>query len=276
MFSKPIMDSIKRAKLPPSPQRGFLASWLPRSPYAPVPDREWNAECASAASEFPGSEEDHGATDRETKVSLGERARVIAGGLILPVRLALALTVVFAGSLGLVLALTSPGGPDAQVPGEKQCGSSPEEARARGCLFEPQLSAWVPAQCGFGEVVREFQATFGDMHADWPWYWDANATRPVAPAQVPRLQAGDFAVVYTTYHQSHDLHCLYCWRKVAYALEHGRGWMDARCHQFYHARHCVEHIGHSLVTEDDPDELQKWAYPLMYHDCFPIGSTTES
>lgn len=274
MFPKPIMDSIKRAKLPPSSQRGFLPFWLSRSPYAPVPDQEWNAEGTSVASEVSSPEDGHDMTDKEDRVSLGERTRVIVGGLIPPFRVALLLAVLFTGSLALVFALTSPHAD--QVAGEKQCGSSPDEARERGCLFEPQLSAWVPSQCGFDEIVHEFQETFGDMHVEWPWYWDTNITRRVQPAQVPLLQDGNFSVIYTTYHQSHDLHCLYCWRKVSYALEHGLEWMDARCHQFYHARHCVEHIGNSLVTEDDKDELQKWAYPLMYHNCFPIGSTTES
>ncbi|KAK8041684.1 hypothetical protein PG993_006207 [Apiospora rasikravindrae] len=259
--------------MPSSSRRGGLTAWFSRSPYLPVPDQETNTDGAAAASKAFDS--DNGDDpDKQEDLSLRDRSWVILRGLVPPFRVVLLLSVLFAGSLGLMFALTSPPAED----GGKQCGSSPDEARERGCLFEPQLSAWVPSQCGWRDVVDEFQEHFGDMHVEWPWFWDKNVTRRVLPGPegVGRLQAGNFSVAYTTYHQSHDLHCLYCWRKVSYALEHGFGWMDARCHQFYHARHCVEHIGGSLVQGDDEEELQKWAYPLMYHDCFPIGSTTES
>ncbi|KAK7952810.1 uncharacterized protein PG986_008538 [Apiospora aurea] len=268
-----------RVKLPSSSRRGGLASWFSRSPYLPVPDQEADVDGASTASKASTSDGGDDIPDKQEDLSLRDRSRVILCGLVPPVKVVLLLSVLFAGSLGLMFALTSPSAAAAgDGNGGKQCGASPDEARGRGCLFEPQLSAWVPSQCGWQDVVDEFQEHFGDMHVLWPWYWDKNVTQRVRPGAqgISLLQAGNFSFAYTTYHQSHDLHCLYCWRKVSYALEHGFEWMDARCHQFYHARHCVEHIGGSLVEGDDPAELQKWAYPVMYHDCFPIGSTTES
>lgn len=116
----------------------------------------------------------------------------------------------------------------------KECGTSPEEAQARGCVFEQQLPAWVPRACAFPDVVEEYKDNFGDMMTDWTWYWDRNTTMQVPPEAVPDLQAGNFSVIYTKYQTSHDLHCLYCSRKIIYALSKGINMMDARCHQFYH------------------------------------------
>ncbi|KAH8785176.1 hypothetical protein F5883DRAFT_534375 [Diaporthe sp. PMI_573] len=168
----------------------------------------------------------------------------------------------------------------------KKCGKSPDEARQRGCIFEPQLTAWVAPECAFPEVVAEYQDAVGDMMAEWPWFWDAGLSQPVMSPEVPALQAGNYSVVYTPYQASHALHCLYCWRKVAYALEHGVDWVDARCHQFYHQRHCAFFIADKLldaeewraageVLEDEGD-LTTWTYPLLYHNCVPLSSTMES
>lgn len=181
----------------------------------------------------------------------------------------------------------------------KQCGSSPEEAQARGCVFEQQLAAWVPRACAFPDVVEEYKENFGDMMADWTWYWDSNTTMEVPPEAVPDLQRGNFSVVYTRYQASHDLHCLYCSRKIIYALSKGVAMMDARCHQFYHGgrlafcpvdgirgatgtdhsiAHCIQHIGNSLILAEKGEEKKKqtWVYPLMYHNCVPLTSTQES
>lgn len=51
----------------------------------------------------------------------------------------------------------------------KECGASPEEAQARGCVFEQQLAAWVPRACGFPAVIDEYRDNFGDMMAEWTW-----------------------------------------------------------------------------------------------------------
>lgn len=167
----------------------------------------------------------------------------------------------------------------------KQCGRSPDEARHRGCIFEPQLTAWVAPECAFPAVVAEFQDAVGDMMIEWPWFWDTGLSQAVGTLEVPALQAGNYSVVYTPYQASHALHCLYCWRKVAYALEHGVEWMDARCHQFYHQRHCAFFIADRLLDMeawraagevDDEEGLTTWTYPLLYHNCVPLSSTTES
>nr|A0A8J9WJ26.1 RecName: Full=Phomopsin biosynthesis cluster protein B [Diaporthe leptostromiformis]BDA39146.1 hypothetical protein [Diaporthe leptostromiformis] len=179
----------------------------------------------------------------------------------------------------------SPPPPHVGIDKPKQCGESPDEAQSRGCIFEPQLTAWVAPECAFPAVVAEYQDAVGDMMTEWPWFWDTGLQKAVSPEEFPSLQAGNYSVVYTPYQASHALHCLYCWRKVSYALEHGVDWMDARCHQFYHQRHCAFFIADKLLEMEDwraaaevdvQGRLTTWTYPLLYHNCVPLSSTMES
>ncbi|KAK2058042.1 hypothetical protein LY76DRAFT_463083, partial [Colletotrichum caudatum] len=159
-------------------------------------------------------------------------------------------------------------------PHKAQCGSSPAEARERNCIFEQQLGAWVPPACAWPEVRDEFLDVVGDMHAEWQWFWDKELTREVAAGEVPLLQSGNFSIIYTTHPQAHALHCLYCWRKVEYAIEHGAGLVDSRCHQFWHTKHCVTLLAEELTGQDE--KHRGLTYPLLYHDCVGLTSTKES
>lgn len=155
---------------------------------------------------------------------------------------------------------------------KKQCGASPTEARQNGCRFEPMLSAWVPTDCSYVDVIDEYQVAYGDIHAIWPWYWDKNVTQRVLKDDFDILRAGNYSVIYTPYRPSHDLHCLYSWRKVSTALGRNHTTADARSAQFFHATHCAQHITHSLynpasATNGTPEI---WTFPLMYHDCVPL------
>ncbi|WDK18392.1 hypothetical protein CGRA01v4_09677 [Colletotrichum graminicola] len=161
-----------------------------------------------------------------------------------------------------------------QKPHEPQCGSTPTEAKARNCIFEQQLGAWVHPTCAWQEIVHEFREVVGDIYVGWSWYWDTDLKREVAAADVPKLQNGNFSVTYTTFPRAHDLHCLYCWRKVEYAIEHGVKWIDARCHQFWHTKHCVTLIAETLTGQGE--QHRALTYPLLFHDCVPLTSTIES
>ncbi|EFQ36606.1 uncharacterized protein GLRG_11751 [Colletotrichum graminicola M1.001] len=154
------------------------------------------------------------------------------------------------------------------------CGSTPTEAKARNCIFEQQLGAWVHPTCAWQEIVHEFREVVGDIYVGWSWYWDTDLKREVAAADVPKLQNGNFSVTYTTFPRAHDLHCLYCWRKVEYAIEHGVKWIDARCHQFWHTKHCVTLIAETLTGQGE--QHRALTYPLLFHDCVPLTSTIES
>lgn len=151
---------------------------------------------------------------------------------------------------------------------EKECGTTPSEARLRGCQFEPMLSAWVPPACSFPEIVEEYQLAYGDIHEIWPWYTDYNLTHRVTGAEIDALQAGNYSVIYTTFPASHDLHCLYTWRKVSTALGKGVAVLDERSIQFYHNTHCAQHVTDMLYHPETLNDT--WTFPLMYHNCVPL------
>lgn len=175
---------------------------------------------------------------------------------------------------GLVYAGTRPKLAEESSNNGRECGRSAEEAREKSCRFEPMLSAWIPDACHFPEFISEYKEALGDMHTDWPWWWDRNLTVRVTGAEIPLMQAGNYSAIYTDYDHSHGLHCLYCWRKLTHAIEHGYKMIDNRCHQFYHAKHCAQHIAERMLKPHTGRE--KWSYPLMYHDCVAITSTHQT
>jgi hypothetical protein len=88
------------------------------------------------------------------------------------------------GTIGLVRGGTGRGATEA---GKKRCGSNPAEARENGCHFEPMLTAWVPSECYFGDLVEEYQQDYGDIYETWPWYSDSNITQRITGADLDLL-----------------------------------------------------------------------------------------
>jgi hypothetical protein len=160
---------------------------------------------------------------------------------------------------------------------EEVCGSTPTEARLKGCRFEPMLTAWAPAACTYPGMIKEFADIFGDMHTDWPWWWDANLTEPVTATEVGLLQAGNYTTIYTTHRHSHSQHCLYCFRKIAYALENSFPMMDVKCRSFDHIRHCTDFMANGvngwMTGNDQTPEI--WKYNLLFHPCTPLVPTED-
>lgn len=152
---------------------------------------------------------------------------------------------------------------------EKQCGTNPTEARDRGCLFEPMMSAWIPEQCSLPDVVQEFQDKYGDIHSTWPWFWDGEATQEVLEKDFDILRAGNYSAIYTTHFPSHDLHCLYGWRKISAARERKLLLSDAKTADPFHGTHCAEYVA-KRVYQPEPEFQPVWQWPMMYHNCAPI------
>ncbi|KAK1977896.1 hypothetical protein LZ30DRAFT_600290 [Colletotrichum cereale] len=260
--------------------------WFPRSFYSRVPIRDEEDEHAD------GKDEEHDGSTTLSRHAASHAAGLRAAALLIIGTLC-ALIIVYALRLskpdGHPPTETSPASdhkhprphgneaherPHVRPPHKAQCGSSPAEARERDCIFEQQLGAWVPAACAWPEVRDEFLDVVGDMHTEWQWFWDKELTREVVAEEIPQLQSGNYSAAYTTYPQAHSLHCLYCWRKVEYAIEHGIGLVDARSHQFWHSKHCVTLLADTLTGQGE--EHAGLSYPIMYHDCVGLTSVNES
>lgn len=152
------------------------------------------------------------------------------------------------------------------------CGQSPSDARAKGCHFEPMMSAWIPAQCVYPSLMNEYP----DIFSIWSWYSDSNLTAPItSPSQLDELRAGNYSVIWTSRKNNHEFHCLYAWRKTSIALNAPggkNGLLDTRSYDLHHSTHCAKGIW-KLLEGEDPSEGTRHAinWPLMFHDCVSVG-----
>ena len=70
------------------------------------------------------------------------------------------------------------------------CGRSVETAKARGCIMEPMFYGFLPPQCVYPELTKQFP-----IFEDRPYYSDENMTQLVTQEE---LWNGKHSVVYTS------------------------------------------------------------------------------
>ncbi|EFW99771.1 hypothetical protein CMQ_89 [Grosmannia clavigera kw1407] len=70
------------------------------------------------------------------------------------------------------------------------CGRSSAVAKARGCVMEPMFYGWMPPQCVYDELTKQYP-----VFEDRKYYSDPNLTEELGPGQ---LWAGEHSVVYTS------------------------------------------------------------------------------
>ncbi|CAE7215993.1 hypothetical protein PTTW11_10765 [Pyrenophora teres f. teres] len=116
------------------------------------------------------------------------------------------------------------------------CGHSVEEAKAKGCIFDIMLSAWVPKPCYDQELSESILA------ANNFTYWNSN----VGGQEVSEedIRKGDFNVLYThgTYHAQH---CLFLWKLQMKAQRSSVRVLDSLSRNQMHIAHC-----HNVLSID--------------------------
>lgn len=119
------------------------------------------------------------------------------------------------------------------------CSGNATIARAKGCVFDPMMTAWMPREC-FDE--EHFNQSLKTQDWDYQWFEDFNMTKPI-PFQTVLLGEYDYLFTDITYHA---LHCYYIWKKQARVLlgVGGRrgGHLDSKTAAFEHSLHCVDTI----------------------------------
>jgi len=126
---------------------------------------------------------------------------------------------------------------DAHSPILRQpCGSTPAEARSRGCRFDVMSFSWLPSRCYDAELAQAFD----EVH-EWEWFVDGNRTQPVAHAEVMK---GEYTGLFVNW-EYHLRHCTAMWKKLHRALLRGgsgeRGGMqaiDGYIANYAHTEHC--------------------------------------
>lgn len=131
-----------------------------------------------------------------------------------------------------------------------QCGTTPAEARAKGCHFEMTGFSWLPKECLDPTVEAEF------LELNLHYYRDANYTQEAPLEEVQRGEGYYF--VRQDYHRAH---CAFLFKKLHRALDSGNK-VDGLIWSVHHTGHCV----HMLLAPPDfrSDVAQvaftKWPY----------------
>ncbi|KXH69014.1 hypothetical protein CSAL01_12177 [Colletotrichum salicis] len=111
------------------------------------------------------------------------------------------------------------------------CGSTTQEARAKGCKYDVLLNHWVPAQCFDKDSVDEYQED-----ASWGAFADKNMTQQLT---IDEMSERDF---YWTSIRDHINHCAIMWRRQFYALYDERAAIDTIVTSPGHTEHCSQYL----------------------------------
>ena len=129
------------------------------------------------------------------------------------------------------------------------CGSSREEAKARGCVFSSSLRAWLPPDCLYPEDrLDEKELVAQSAEEGWQWYIPRSSVaeenlRELGFAGLEEISAkeanaGVHEVVFTA-HRWHLVHCVIVWKRMTRALAEGR-LIDVSAASMHHTEHCGE------------------------------------
>ncbi|UNI19592.1 hypothetical protein JDV02_005772 [Purpureocillium takamizusanense] len=115
------------------------------------------------------------------------------------------------------------------------CGNSPEDARARGCLYSIVLHSWLPASCLTDDDAQDAR----DMYRGRQWPYETAAGRNLTMLE---LGAGDYGHFTTTF-DWHVAHCMYVWKRLHRILLDPTQELDSYTANYHHTSHCVKMIG---------------------------------
>jgi hypothetical protein len=137
----------------------------------------------------------------------------------------------------------------------KPCGSSPEEARAKGCHFDVISFNWLPDECYDDELSQEFDH-------ELEWFLDQNRTQPLSHEQI---MTGEHTGVYVNW-EYHLRHCTAMWKKFHRAVigNLGKQAIDSYIGSYQHSRHCELMV---LADRSIPLDVINTRITLKYPDC---------
>ena len=110
----------------------------------------------------------------------------------------------------------------------EECGSTPEDARAAGCVFDVMMQLWTPEACYDSNLSERFLAA-----GKWTWWADPAATHIITDEE---MKKGEHDRVYVSadYHKSH---CIFAWEKLVRALRNQTPLIEQLI-SVDHAMHC--------------------------------------
>ncbi|KAF2035099.1 hypothetical protein EK21DRAFT_41515, partial [Setomelanomma holmii] len=130
------------------------------------------------------------------------------------------------------------------------CSRSSKVAMERGCIMEPLFYGWMPRQCSWREFSDQWP-----VFEDRQWYSDVNMTIPIP---VEDLWAGRYVHIYTS--KYHGEHCLFQWRKLQYAMDQRKEFLDKKTISVHHTSHCADQISQGCEAPNDRNDVELGFY----------------
>ncbi|KIW16561.1 hypothetical protein PV08_03749 [Exophiala spinifera] len=107
------------------------------------------------------------------------------------------------------------------------CGWSPEEARAKGCVYDVMMQDWVPEPCYDGLLTERYLA-----RGNYTWYADIEGT--VMSDEEMRKGNHREAWMSGDYHKDH---CIFSWEKLIRAMRNNKP-ISQELVSYDHVLHC--------------------------------------
>ena len=146
--------------------------------------------------------------------------------------------------------------PEAEI---QNCGHTPDEARAKGCIFDVMMQLWTPADC-FDEVLSN---RFLDV-GNWTWYADPGATRIYS---LEEMRRGEHSAVFVA-QDYHVTHCIYAWEKLVRAMRNQEP-LITELISYDHVIHCRHK---TLQRQDGGSSIRGVRAPTGWTECAPYGT----
>lgn len=137
------------------------------------------------------------------------------------------------------------------------CGSTPDEAISRGCVFDLMNYAWTPPECYSSQLLNESLALYFEP---WKWYSSRSRTPDTEVLQDSEVLSR-METVYGD-HAYHVAHCLYMWRTLQWALFGNLTKLQHHYATFEHQGHCIE-----LLSREQRNDAKHATIHLEYVKC---------
>ena len=141
----------------------------------------------------------------------------------------------------------------------QNCGRTPDEARANGCIFDVMMQLWTPADC-FDEVLSNRFLEVGN----WTWYADTSASHIFT---LEEMRKGEHDAVYVA-QSYHITHCIYAWEKLVRAMRN-RAPLITELISYDHVIHCRHK---TLQRANDAPAIRGVRAPTGWTQCAPYDT----
>ncbi|KIW53017.1 hypothetical protein PV05_08622 [Exophiala xenobiotica] len=138
----------------------------------------------------------------------------------------------------------------------QDCGGNPEEARAKGCVFDVMMQDWMPADCYDEGLSERFLA-----EGNWTWYADTSAENTYT---LDEMRKGEHGAVYVA-QEYHITHCIYAWETLVRAMRNQRP-LITELISYDHVIHCRHK---TLQRADGGSAIRGVRAPVAYTKCAP-------